>query len=174
MKIGRMIYLFVIVNLGLYGCASAPLAEMSNRLAVQDTLIALFMGTDTKNWTAVQDVFAPKVKFDMTSLTGGSPKELTPSEITAIWEVGLKDIPIIHHQGGNYQIRVHGNEADAHYYGTAFHYRPNMTQKNTRVFVGSYDAHLTRLAGNWKIDAFRYNSQFVEGNLNLDKEEPLH
>jgi hypothetical protein len=159
-----------IASLGLAGCASVQMNQLRGRLAVQDTLVALFMGTDAKDWKAVQDVFAAKVKFDMTSLMGGSPKELTPREITAIWEKGLKDIPVIHHQGGNFQIQVHGEQADAHYYGVAFHYRPNPTLKNVRMFVGSYDAHLIRSEGRWKIDSFRYNSQFVEGNLGLDKQ----
>jgi hypothetical protein len=173
MRLARLRRLVCLAILSLAGCASVQLDRISSRLAIQDTLVALFMGTDSKDWKAVQDVFAPKVKFDMTSLTGGSPKELTPGEISAIWAKGLKDIPIIHHQGGNYQIQVHGEQADAHYYGVAFHYRPNASLKSTRVFVGSYDAHLTRSQGRWKIDAFRYNSQFVEGNLNLDKEVPM-
>jgi hypothetical protein len=37
------------------------------------------------------------------------------------------------------------------------------------VFVGSYDFHLVREA-TWKIDLFRFNCKFVDGNLELEKE----
>ena len=138
--------------------------EISDRMQIEDTLTTLYMKTDEKDWQAVQGVFAPKVKFDMSSLTGAALTMLTPQEITATWEKGLKEIKAIHHQVGNFQFKIQGDSADVHCYGIAFHYKPNSTHRNTRTFVGSYDFHLIRGDAGWKIDSFRYNSQFVDGN----------
>jgi hypothetical protein len=35
--------------------------------------------------------------------------------------------------------------------------------------VGSYDFELARADGRWRIESFRFNAKFVDGNLELDK-----
>lgn len=32
---------------------------------------------------------------------------------------------------------------------------------------GSYDFHLTKIAGAWRIDQFKFNLKFIDGNVNL-------
>lgn len=44
--------------------------------------------------------------------------------------------------------------------------------RNTRAFVGSYDFHPAREDGSWRIDQFRFNLQYLDGNLELGREEP--
>jgi hypothetical protein len=36
------------------------------------------------------------------------------------------------------------------------------------MFVGNYDVHLTRNDGKWRIDLFRFNLEFIEGNRDLE------
>ncbi len=40
---------------------------------------------------------------------------------------------------------------------------------HTRVFVGSYDFGLRRQDGRWRIDRFRFNLKYLDGNLELEK-----
>src|SRR5512135_2237137 len=142
------------------------------QLKDRDALIAaanrLFICTDNKDWACVKDVFAPEVLFDMTSLAGGQPEKKTPQQIADMWEQGLKPITAIHHQAGNYEVAVSGNEADLFCYATAWHYLPNPTDRNTRIFVGSYNEHFVRGDKGWKMDRFRYNLKFIDGNKNLE------
>jgi hypothetical protein len=144
-----------------------------SRLKAQNDIVAvgnrLFICTDNRDWSCVRDVFAPEVLFDMTSLAGGSPETKTPQQIADRWEKGLKALKAIHHQAGNYQVTVNGNEADLFCYGIAYHYLPNLTDENTRVFVGSYDLHLVKGEGGWKIDRFKFNLKFIEGNRELER-----
>jgi len=127
----------------------------------------LFICTDNRDWQCVKDVFAPEVLFDMTSLAGGQPSKLTPQQIVDGWDKGLKNLTAIHHQGGNYQVTIIGNEADLFCYGIAFHYLPTPSNQNTRTFVGSYNFHLIRTAAGWKIDRFKYNLKYIDGNKDL-------
>jgi 3-phenylpropionate/cinnamic acid dioxygenase small subunit len=167
-----------VVVLGLIlvaGCGPAFHHEaFKGSLAVKDQndVIAvatrLFVCTDNRDWSCVRDVFAPDVLFDMTSLAGGQPEKKTPQQISDGWEQGLKPLAAIHHQAGNFQVSVRGNEADLFCYGIAFHYLPNATNQNTRTFVGSYNFHLLRGEGGWKIDKFRYNLKFIDGNKDLE------
>jgi hypothetical protein len=133
---------------------------MTDRDAVIDTINRLFIATDNRDWETVRALFAPSVLFDMTSLAGGAPAPLTPSEITEGWQTGLAGIDHIHHQSGNFLVDISGNEATAFCYGVAYHHR----DKSVRIFVGSYDVHLVR-GDRWRIDRFKFNVKFVEPPL---------
>jgi hypothetical protein len=157
------------------GCAPKGYDALEQRVKLltgQSEVIAvadrLFVCTDKRDWQCVKDVFASEVLFDITSLTGGRPEKKTPQQIADGWEQGLKSIKAIHHQAGNYQVTLKGNEADLFCYGIAFHYLPNPTNQNTRTFVGSYDYHLVKTETGWKITAFKFNLKFIDGNQDLE------
>jgi hypothetical protein len=169
----RILLLYIIAFAA--GCGPAyhqsaqeQMTAMVERDRVTATATKLFICTDDRNWDCVKDVFAPEVLFDMTSLAGGEPVKMTPEKIASTWEQGLKSLKAIHHQAGNYQVTVEGNEADLFCYGIAYHYLPNATNRNTRTFVGSYTMHLIRSDAGWKIDKFRFNLKFIDGNKDLE------
>ena len=138
---------------------------------VLDTVNELFLGTDAKDWDRIRAILAPDVLFDMKSMTGEEPKTVSSEQIVAGWEGGLRPIVAIHHQTGNFRVRIENeNEATAFCYGTAHHYRPTVSGRNTRTFVGSYDFHLRRDRGTWRIDLFRFHLKFLDGNLRLEEE----
>jgi SnoaL-like protein len=167
--------LIIVALLIIAGCACGPHAKFHDELSDlkdQNDVITvanrLFICTDNRDWSCVKDVFAPEVLFDMTSLTGGQPEKKTPEQIANMWEQGLRPIKAIHHQAGNFQATIRGNEADLFCYGIAYHYLPNPANLNTRVFVGSYNYHLVKGQGSWKIDRFKYNLKFIDGNKDLE------
>lgn len=169
MKQKFRIILYVASMSTALSCTSIQQKEqlIVDRLEIEDTMTALFVNTDSKNWQGVQDTFAEQVTFDMSSLTKESAKVVTPKQIADTWTQGLKDIPTVHHQGGNYRVQIHGNSADAQAYGIAFHYKKKPDGKNSRTFVGNYDYHFKKINGRWKIDLFRFNLKFIDGNLAL-------
>lgn len=134
---------------------------------VIDAINTLFAATDRRDWPAVRDCFASTVLFDMTSLTGGKPSQLTPAQITEGWESGLRTLDAIHHQAGNYRIVVEGAKATAFCYATAWHYRAAATKGKSRAFIGSYDFELREENGVWRISMFRFNLKFIDGNVDL-------
>jgi hypothetical protein len=133
-----------------------------------ETINGLFIGTDQRDWVWVKRCFAPEVHCDMTSVAPGAPATLTPKEIANGWKKGLKPLKAIHHQAGNFIVKVAGDEATAFCYGIALHYLPNPSGRNTRTFVGSYDFHLIKKGTRWLIDLFRFNLKYIGGNLNLE------
>jgi len=144
--------------------------DLLEKEAIAKVLNRLFLATDARDWPRVRECFADSVHFDMTSLAGGQPARLSPAEIAAGWEAGLLPLDALHHQTGNLEVSVSGDEATASCYGVAWHYRRTRSGRNTRVFVGSYDFHLARSGEAWRIDLFRFNSKFVDGNLELERE----
>jgi hypothetical protein len=132
-----------------------------DRLAVQDAVNELFLATDSKAWDRVKAVFTEEVSFDMTSLAGGQPAVMTADAIADAWAQGLGPVQAVHHQVGNYVIDVRSNGADVYCYAMATHYNPG-SEKTITWFVGSYDIHLIRTEGRWRIDAFKFNKKYVE------------
>jgi len=142
--------------------ASAQTAAPSRTQDVIDVDNRLFIQTDAKNWSAVEQVFAPSVAFDMTSLAGGKPQTLTPQQISKAWSEGLANVQAVHHQVGNYVVTFDRSGAKVFCNGMATHYKPKEARKVT-WFVGTYDLHLIQDANkNWVIDAFKFNVKYVD------------
>jgi 3-phenylpropionate/cinnamic acid dioxygenase small subunit len=136
---------------------------------IVETITDLFVATDRRDWPAVLACFAPRVHFDMSSLTGAAPSTLPAEDIVAGWEKGLAPMKAVHHQAGNFKVRLDGDEADAFCYAIATHYLPSPSGRNTRTFVGSYDFRLKREGRRWRITRFRFDVKYVDGNLELEK-----
>jgi SnoaL-like domain len=143
-------------------------SELIEKDRIIDAINRLFICTDQRDWAGVRSVLADSVLMDMTSLIGGKPARMTGEQVAAGWEEGLRPIEAVHHQGGNYRVEINENEATGFCYGTASHYRKTRSGRNTRVFVGSYDFHLRQSAGQWRIDSFRYNLKYLDGNTSLE------
>jgi hypothetical protein len=144
--------------------------ELIEKGEIMDTVTHLFVATDNRNWTMVQDCFAPRVLFDMTSMTGGEAVTLTPEQIAESWDAGLRPLKATHHQIGNLLVSFERTGAAVFCYGIASHYLPNKSGQNTRTFVGSYDFHLVKESGKWLIDQFRFNLKYVDGNPDLERQ----
>ncbi|HEV7365637.1 MAG TPA: nuclear transport factor 2 family protein [Gemmatimonadales bacterium] len=86
------------------------------------------------------------------------------------WGQGLGPIEAVHHQAGNYRVTVQGDRATAFCDAIASHYGKTRSGRNTRVFVGSYDFHLAQIGGRWRIDSFRFNLKYVDGNAELERD----
>ena len=150
----------------------ATLEQLIDERDVADVVVRLFVATDLRDWAGVEACLAERVTLDMTSLTGGEPLHRSGREVAAMWEEGLRPIDHVHHQVGNLRATVAGDEAKVSCYGIALHHRSTIdSDRKTRRFVGSYDVHLRREHARWRVDLFRFNLAFVDGNLELEKEK---
>lgn len=138
--------------------------------AIIDTITRLFIATDQRDWETVRACFAPRVFFDMSSMTGNEPGEVDAAEIVDGWDRGLRHLRAVHHQAGNFRVTLDGDRADAFCYAIASHYLPNASGQYTRFFVGSYDFHLEKDGTAWRIHTFRFNLKYMDGNLELEGE----
>ncbi|MCU7514131.1 MAG: nuclear transport factor 2 family protein [Ignavibacteria bacterium] len=157
--------LYIIPNKYRRTFMEKALADLIAKDEIIQVINLMVINTDKRNWNKVRECFAPSVLFDMT----GEAQRVSPGQITDGWETGLKELKAIHHQMGNFLIDLNGDQADVFCYGIAYHYLPNPSEKNTRVFVGSYDFHLLKLQDGWKIDSFKFNLKFIDGNKELEK-----
>jgi hypothetical protein len=139
----------------------------------QDEIIELvnklFVYTDFRQWSKLQkEVFKDEVLFDMSSLGAGEPKKLKAAAICDMWASGFNGIDHVHHQSGNFIVNFkEGLEAEVFCYAIATHYKASATKGNTREFVGSYELHASLTDIGWRLDSFKYNLKYANGNTEL-------
>lgn len=139
---------------------------LTERERVIECVTTLFVSIDNRDWDAVRSCFTENVLFN-TALTEGKPTLVSRGQIIQDWKDALDCLDALHHQVGNFLVRFDENEVIVFCYGIAYHYLPNRSNKNTKLFVGNYDIRLVMLDGGWKITVFTFNSKFVAGNLKL-------
>ena len=171
----KLIVLFLLSTFFVSSCDhddemkhNKDLSDLIEKENVLKTVNSLFVSTDNREWTEVKKCFSDSVLFDMKSLTGIESSVISAEDIVNAWDNGLKDLQAIHHQVGNYMVEIKNNEADVFCYGTASHYLPNRTGNNVRTFVGSYNFHLVKSNSSWKIDRFKFNFKYLDGNADLE------
>jgi hypothetical protein len=80
-------------------------ATFTTREQIIEIVNRLFVYTDYREWQKLQtEVFTPTVRFDMSSLGAGAPKDQTAQEICATWESGFAGIDAVHHHSGNFMV----------------------------------------------------------------------
>lgn len=138
------------------------------REQIVETVHRLFIYTDSMDWKKLQDeVFTDSVLFDMSSL-GNEAKVTSAKSICETWESGFAGLTAVNHLTGNLLISVNDEQADVFAYATATHYKSSATQGKTREFIGTYDLHVIHTDKGWRIDQFKYNLKFMNGNLELN------
>ena len=140
--------------------------HFSTRDLIIETVNKLFVYTDRQDWAKLQDeVFAGDVLFDMSSL-GGEKRTIAAREICEMWQKGFEGIDQVNHLAGNYLVTIAADQADVFAYATATHYK-KAAVNGVREFVGTYDIHLVFQENGWRIDRFRYDLKYMNGNLEL-------
>jgi hypothetical protein len=140
------------------------------RAPVEDTVIRMFVATDQRDWARVASCFTDPFLLDMSSVGAGAAAATTPAQVTAAWAAAFTPLTHVHHQVGNFQTHVAGDQARVHSYGIAFHYRAGSNAAHKLcTFVGTYELDLAQHAAQWRISALRFNLKFIEGNLELEK-----
>ena len=133
---------------------------------VNTSVTKLFIATDERNWTEVENRFASKVIIDYASMNGNPAVELTPNQVTTAWKGILPGFEYTHHQLGNFITTINGNTANVFCYGTATHYLKD-DNGNLWTVVGSYDLNLAKEGDEWKITKMKFNFKYQDGNLSL-------
>jgi hypothetical protein len=143
--------------------------DIATRVAIEDTVVRLFVATDERNWPALEACFTTPFTLDMTSMVGGSPTQITPHEVATAWATAFKPLDHVHHQIGNLQTTVEGSSARVRCYGIALHHRAAVSQGlKTRIFVGTYEFKLRLENPEWLVTELKFLLKFIDGNSNLE------
>lgn len=140
----------------------------TSREQITEVVNKLFVYTDEQNWEKLKsEVFDDNVLMDMVSVGAAKAETMTAQEICDMWQEGFKGLDAIHHQSGDYIITIKDRNADVKAYAIASHYKKSASQGTVREFVGSYDLKLVKKENGWRINQFKYNMKYMDGNIEL-------
>jgi hypothetical protein len=126
----------------------------------------LFITTDLKDWGAMRALFVDgPIEVDMSSLAGGGPVQTTADQLAAGFRAGLHAGKVSHHLATNYRVRVDGDRAEVWAHGYAWN-RVAALPPGSDLWEtwGNYRLSYRRIAGEWRLDGFRYDSKLTRGN----------
>ena len=132
----------------------------------QQAVTALFVATDERDWSQVDQLFADEVLLDYSSMSGSPAATLTPEQIITAWKGILPGFQSTHHQVGNFMTKVEGKRAEVFCYGTASHYLPE-AGGDLWLVVGTYNFELSATGGSWEITSMKFNFKYQNGNTSL-------
>ena len=160
--------LFITLSACLLGCQTSKKTNMdtNNEQRIETVITKLFVNTDNRNWSGVEEQFAHTVTLDYSSMTGNPAADLSPTEITGSWKSVLPGFASTHHQIGNFITEANDNKAHSFCYGTATHYLED-DNGNIWTVVGSYDFDLERTDDQWKVTSMTFNYKYQDGNSGL-------
>lgn len=148
-------------------------AEMKNvketSISIEQTIKDLFRFTDERQWEKVENIFAPEVLLDYTSMAGGEPSHLSPQQITSSWKGLLPGFDYTHHAVSNFQIDQDGKTAKVRHFGNAVHFLAGQPGEARWVVIGKYEHHLSLLNGQWRVDQMKFIMEEMSGNMDLPR-----
>ena len=147
---------------------TATTEGLAARLAVEDTVVRMFVATDERDWPTLEGCFTDPFTLDMTSMAGGKPATVTPRQVASTWAQAFEPLDHVHHQVGNFRTSVTASQAIVRCYGVAFHHRAKANGLKTRLFVGTYELLLIPSVQGWLISQLAFQLKFIDGNLSLE------
>jgi hypothetical protein len=142
---------------------------IADKLELTELANKLFMYTDSRDWDKLlEEVFTEDVWFDMSSAEAGNASSVPAKTICEMWKQGFSEIDSVHHQAGHYLITVDEDHANIYAYSVATHYKKLARNGNTRTFTGSYELGAARTVSGWRLNSFKYNLKFLEGNIQFN------
>lgn len=150
----------------------AELQATHDHQAVVDTVSAVGLYADLRQWDRVQAQFADQVVLDYTSYAqaaagASQPDALTPAEVVAAWQRVLLGYDHTQHLITSHQVVLRGNEAEVVSSIYATHNLAGAAGGDSWVFIGDYQHRLVRTEQGWKTTHMQANLRAQLGNPNL-------
>lgn len=138
------------------------LQEISDRLEIQDLMVAYCYAVDTRNWDALDEVFTEDAVIDYSEMVPGVRG--SPSEIKAFLAEALTPFLGFQHAISTTQLRIEGDRA----FGRTVCFNPVIMKDdgvNRVAFMGLwYRDIFERTANGWRI-AERYEEALYNHNV---------
>jgi len=133
---------------------------------VRATVLAVVHYIDARQWKELQELFAPTVAVDYTSLFGGVASQTNASELVGGWRAALDGV-VTHHLLGPIDVRLTPTGADAECHVRALHYRAGASGGEAWEVLGHYVFDLALDGGAWRITKMKLETYHQLGNRAL-------
>ena len=122
------------------------LAEMADRLAIQDVLTKHSQGVDRADEAVLKSAYWPDAQVAYGSFNGAA------HEFCEMLPHGIRQYAATSHRVTNVAIEFNGVDAVVESYVTAYHYRAVEDGEDTEpTYIGRYVDHMQKRENCWKI-----------------------
>jgi hypothetical protein len=128
-----------------------------------ETISAVFIGADERDWEKVKGAMAENVLLDYASLSGSPATFLPSGQIIETWKGFLPGFDSTHHQLSDFRISGQGDTANVHCNGKADHF----IDGDRWTVEGTYDADVSKINDHWLITLLKFNLSKQSGDTNL-------
>jgi len=118
---------------------------------------------DAQDWRLARSYFADRVTVDFSSLSGQPSATIAADDLIATWAANLRGGKTSLHLRTNHHVVLHGNGATVASNGYAWNRMEGNGDPLWEVW-GTYEHHLTRSEGGWKVDGFIFRMTHERGN----------
>lgn len=129
---------------------------------LKKAVLDIFEGADQRNWTRVQNAMAENILLDYTSMMGGQPALLSPSDITNAWSHFLPGFDKTQHNLSNFKFDIKDDLIVVTFDGVADHFIDD------RVWTveGNY---IVEIQKDNKVSLLKFNFKNQSGDTELPK-----
>ena len=144
---------------------------MDDRIDIAGLIGALAVHVDARRWADLEELFAPQLKADWTSLFGGEPQVLKREQLIGNWRQMLPGFTHTTHVIGPPAIAVNGERAQASASVIAWHFikEPELEAKDFWLAGGTYEIIFAKSDGRWRISAMTLARAWSSGNQDLPR-----
>jgi hypothetical protein len=137
--------------------------ELRDRVAVIDTVTAVGVAADARDWAACRAAFTDTIFLDHDA-DATMPDAVSADEVITGWQRIWDGFSVTFHEVTNHQVDLDGDTARCRSYVRALHVAATTAAENTYTTFGHYDDDLVRTSHGWKITRRAYQQVFATGN----------
>jgi hypothetical protein len=130
---------------------------------VISTVSAIPLAVDLARYDLAEAAFASSIVIDYSSLWGGKPQRMTPTELMAAWRALVPGFDATRHELRDVRARVQGDSATA----TAFVDGRHWFEGRLWRPIGTYSWTLERRGGAWKVTKMTFTMTEEIGDRGL-------
>jgi hypothetical protein len=138
---------------------------------IADLIGALAGHVDARRWDSLEQLFAPQVEADWTSVFGGERQSLKREQLVGNWRQLLPGFTHTTHVIGLPTIAVNGDTARASASVAAWHFikEPEFAGQDHWLVGGTYEIDFAKSDGGWRISAITLARAWTSGNKDLPR-----
>lgn len=141
--------------------------RIEERLVIIEVCTRMGWHADQREWDRLTTILSEEVVLDYTSLNGGEPVTLTPSQIVDAWSHVLGGFDATQHLVTNHLVTLDGDTALCTASFQVTHRLANPFGSSLWTLGGTYRFDLVRRGDDWKISGVVMTATWAEGNKDL-------
>ena len=140
---------------------------LADRVAIADVMYTYALAVDTKDWHALETVFAEQIRADFRTFGVKDIYDGSAAGWIANIRASIAGMDATQHMMSNHLYEVSGDQAKGTTYLRAIHICRNDWGEDFYTVGGHYEVELSRLNLGWRITSYGLRVTWSQGNRHV-------